>query len=365
MEEKDLIVIQRIEDEIAKINEKNSNIFFFVLDTKGNPSGSLEYIYKLALILKEDGYNVTMLYQKEENEEFVGVGEWLGEKYSSIEHADIASDEVSVSPSDILFIPEIFSNIMIQTKKLPCKRIVILQNYDYILEQMPLSAQWGDLGIMEAVTNTDVSASLVKEIFPYVKTTTIDPYIDNMYGTTDEPKQLIINIIAKDQNDINRIIKPFYWKYPMYKWVSFRDLRGFNKEAYSKYLNESAITIWVDDNTSFGYGALEAMKSGSIVIAKTTELAQKWMEQGDGVNLKNCCVWFDTFHESHRMIASVVRAWITDTVPTEIGESVKESLSMYSYENTRDSFVTYVNGVLENRKSEMQTLITTIKSKKS
>jgi hypothetical protein len=63
------------------------------------------------------------------------------------------------------------------------------------------------------------------------------------------------------------------------------------------------------------------------------------------------------------MIASVVRAWITDTVPTQIQEAVNESLSMYSYENTKESFITYVNGVLDNRKSEMQSLITTIKNK--
>lgn len=363
MEEKDLIVIDRIQTEIDKIDKKESKIYFFVLDTKGNPSGSLEYIYKLAMILHENGYKTVMLYQKEEKEEFVGVGDWLGIKYTELTHEDISSDEVSVSPSDILFIPEIFSNVMIQTKKLPCKRIVILQNYDYILEQMPISAQWGDLGMMEAVTNTDINASLVKEIFPYVKTTTIDPYIDDMYGTTDEPKKLIVNIIARNQEDINKIIKPFYWKYPMYKWVSFRDLRGFPKEQYSQLLREAALTIWVDENTSFGYGALEAMKSGSIVMAKTTELAQKWMEQGDGVNLKNCCVWFDTFHESHKMIASVVRAWITDNIPSEIGEAVNESLRLYSYEKTKNDFLTYINGVFEIRKKEMQSLITTIKSK--
>jgi hypothetical protein len=63
------------------------------------------------------------------------------------------------------------------------------------------------------------------------------------------------------------------------------------------------------------------------------------------------------------MIASVVRAWITDTIPTQIQEAVNESLSMYSYENTKESFITYINGVLDNRKSEMQSLITTIKNK--
>lgn len=363
MNEKNQVAIERIENEISKIDKKENNIYFFVLDTKGNPSGSLEYIYKLAKILHDKEYNVTMLYQLSQDEDFVGVGEWLGEEYSSLNHADISSNEVSVSPSDVLFIPEIFSNIMIQTKKLPCKRIALLQNYDYILEQMPIASQWGDLGIMEAMTNSDLNASLVKSIFPYVKTYTVNPYIDKIYGETNEPKKLIINIISNNQDDINKIIKPFYWKYPMYKWVSFRDLRGFPKEIYSKYLRESAITIWVDENTSFGYGALEAMKSGSIVIAKNTTLAQEWMETEDGVTLSNCCVWFETFHEVHKIIASVVRAWITDNVPSDISEAVAKSIEKYTYENTSEKLLTYIDGIFDSRKNEMKSLITQIKEK--
>lgn len=363
--EKDTIVLERIHNEIEKINKKESNIYFFVLDTKGNPSGSLAYIYNLALLLHNEGYKVSMLYQ--EQEEFVGVESWLGEKYASIPHYDISNGDVAVGASDILFIPEIFSNIMIQTKKLPCKRIVIMQNYDYVLEQMPMAAQWGDMGIMEAITNTDVNSELIKDIFPYVKTTTIDPFIDKMFGETKEPKQMIINIVAKDQRDINRIIKPFYWKYPMYKWVSFRDLRGFPKEHFAKLLREAAITIWVDEDTSFGYSALEAMKSGSLVIAKTTETTQKWMDwlNDSSAQLSDCCVWFDSFHQVHKIIASVVRAWITDSIPHEIADAAHESLNLYSEENTRQQLVTYVEGVLNNRREEMKSLITYINNKEN
>lgn len=360
MENKDLTAISRIEAEINKIANKESHIYFFVLDTKGNPSGSLEYIYKLAMILKENDYKVGMLYQ--EDDEFIGVGEWLGETYASLPHYDISKNEVSVSPSDILFIPEIFSNIMVQTKKLPCKRIVILQNYDFMLEQMPLSAQWGDLGVMEAVCNTDINADLIKDVFPYVKTNVIKPYIDPMFGTTSEPKKLIINIVSKDQSNINKIIKPFYWKYPMYKWISFRDLRGFPKELYAQYLRESCATIWVDDDTSFGYTPLEAMKSGSIVMAKTTNLTQEWMENPETRTLNDSCLWFDTFHEVHKMIASVIRAWITDNVPNEIFDAAKQSLSLYSKEQTTESWLKYIETVLTTRKEEMESLITHIKS---
>lgn len=364
MEEKDLLAISRIESEIEKIDKKENNIYFFVIDTKGVPSGSLEYIYRLAKIVNDAEYNVTMLYQLgEDGDEFVGVRDWLGNDFADLKHENISDENVSVSVSDVLFIPEIFSNIMIQTKKLPCKRIAIMQNYDYIVEQTPISSQWGDFGIMEAITNTDLNADLLKDIFPYVKTTTIDPYISEMFGETSEPKKMIINIVAKDQRDVTRIVKPFYWKYPMFKWVSFRDLRGFPKESFAQYLREGIATIWVDNSTSFGYSALEAMKSGSIVLAKTTDLAQKWMEDDENNSLNDSCIWFDTFHELHKMLATVVRAWITDRVPEKLKEESQKALNNYSYEKTKEKTLTYINGVLENRKEEMQSLITAIKGK--
>lgn len=364
MDEKVQTVISRINDEIAKIDKKTNKIYFFVIDTKGTPSGSLEYIYRLAKILKDENYDVTMLYQVEEGDEegFVGVADWLGEEFASLPHENIGDETVGVSPCDVLFIPEIFSNVMIQTKKLPCKRVAILQNYDYILEQTPIAAQWGDFGILDCVANTEINKGLLSEIFPYVKTSVVDPYISDIFGETNEPKKLIINIVTKDQRNINQIIKPFYWKYPSYKWVSFRDLRGFPKENFAQLLREGVATIWVDEDASFGYSALEAIKSGSIVLAKTTKLTQEWMENETKDNLNNACIWFDSFHDLHKIIASVVRSWITDRVPEELKEDGKKSLEKYSYENTKKSIVEYVDEISDKRKKEMEELILTIKT---
>ena len=369
MNKKEEKALKRVQAEIKKIEKKENNVFFFVLDTKGNPSGSLEYIYKLAMIAKNDGYKVAMLYQSaDKDDKFVGVKDWLGEDYANIPHYDIASDDVEITPSDILFIPEIFANVMNQTKKLPCKRIAILQNYDYLVEQMPFAAQWGDFGILDAITNTEHNAELLKDIFPYVKTKVITPYIDKMFGTTIKPKKMIVNIVASDQEDINRIIKPFYWKYPSFKWVSFRDLRGFSKEQFAESLRDAAITIWVDDKTSFGYSALEAMKSGSIVIAKIPEEPLKWMNEDseDKVGkLRNCCIWFDDFHEVQRAIASVVRSWITDKVPSTLFDEAKKVNELYPFETTQKEFSEYLNGIIENRKKEMEQLVSVVESKAS
>ena len=76
-------MLRVVEDNIQKMENKSFNVFFFVIDTKGNPSGSLEYIYRTALTLKELGYNVAMLHQEEE---FIGVRDWLGDAAADLPH---------------------------------------------------------------------------------------------------------------------------------------------------------------------------------------------------------------------------------------------------------------------------------------
>lgn len=367
MNKKEEKAVKRVKQEIEKIDKNDNKVYFFVLDTKGNPNGNLQYIYNLALILKNEGYNVGMLYQSlDKNDTFVGVKDWLGEEYANLPHYDIAKDEIDVGPSDIVFIPEIFANVMNQTKKLPCKRIAIFQNYDYLVEQMPFAVQWGDFGIMNAITNSNANAEILKDIFPYVKTTVIDPYIDKMFGTTSEPKKMIVNIVASDQEDINRIIKPFYWKYPSFKWVSFRDLRGFPKTEFAKALSEAAITVWVDSSSSFGYSALEAMKSGSIVIAKVPDSDLDWMKEeteNSVAKFGNCCIWFDDFRTIQKAIANVVRAWITDKIPSEIVKAEKKTSEKYPFENTKKEITDYVKGIIDERKKEMNELVNLVEKK--
>lgn len=361
MTDKDLKAVERIYEELEKIDKKENKIYFFVLDTKGNPSGSMEYIYKLALTLVENGYNVNMLHQ--EDEEFIGVGNWLGEKYANIPHYNISNGEVNVGVSDILFIPEIFATVMNQTQKLPCKRIAILQNMHFLTEFMPLSIQWGDYGIMECLTNSEQESSMLRELFPYVKTHVVPPFIDDeIFNEVDViTKDLIINIVSKDQSYINRIVKPFYWKYPSFKWVSFKELRGLAKEEFAKNLKNNCITIWIDNDSNFGYTPLEAMKCGSIVLAKLPEIVPDWALDEDG-KLKNDVIWFNSVQDLPRIIAKIVRSWTTDNYPSDFKEGYKETLSKFNKSVFTEKLLTFVGNVLEDRKKELNNIVSTIKS---
>lgn len=351
-------ILENIKTEIEKIDKKENRLYFFVIDTKGAPSGSLEYIYNLALILKDEGYNVSMLHTEDE---FVGVESWLGKEYSELPHFNVNKGDVGTSPSDILFIPEIFSQVMNQTRNLPCKRVAILQNYDYIVEQMPYSAQWGDFGILEGITNSDYQANKLHEVFPYVNLTKVSPFVSDMFGTTEEPKRMTINLVCKDQSDIKKIVKPFYWKYPMFKWVSFKELRNLPKEDFSKALRDAAITIVVDDTASVCYSALEAMKSGSIVMCKIPSSDLDWAKS-ENDTMPNCCVWFNDFSVLHKQIASVVRSWITDNVPTVLKEESDKILSTLTKDNTKKQILDFVNNILKKRKKDMEELMTQVNS---
>lgn len=349
--------IKKIGAEIEKIGNKTNKLMFYVLDTEGYASGSLAYEYQLAKIAKDAGYNVSMIYQSEEKDDkFVGVGGWLGDEYASIPHYDIRKDEIEINASDILFIPEIFSQVMNQTKKLPCKRIAIMQNFDYILSQTPYSAQWGDYGIVDAISNTEENKNLLNSIFPYVKTTVIDPYIDKMFGETKKPKKCIVNIVAHNQDDVTRIVKPFYWKFPLMKWVSFADLRSMNKAKFSEALRDGFLTIWVDENASFGYSPIEAMKCGNVVFAILPKETKKWMLDENGKELNKSCFWFDNINMMHDKIATLVRGFITDNIPNSIYEEQESVKNMYTEENTKKQFIEYIESVLEERKKTLEEL---------
>lgn len=350
--EKIALMKARVEEQISKIDNKDFTLYFYVIDTKGVPSGSLSYIYDIAFGLKEMGYNVGMMHNEED---FIGVEEWLGKEYAELPHFNVEKSSIDVSPSDILFIPEVYSNVMTATKKLPCLRVAILQSFDRLTEFIPFGAAWGDLGIFKAITTTESSAKRLKAYFPYVNADVISPKISKVFTNDEGMKKLIVNVVTKEPSDVNKIVKPFFWQYPMYKWVAFRDLRGLSREEFSKALQEAAITVWVDDTTDFGYIPLEAMKCGSIVVGKVPNVMPEWMlENGDDYqDLSGAGIWVENLASLPSVLASVIRTWTMDEIPEDIYDSAKELVSKYTNsKQLQDIKKSIVDGLINGRRSE-------------
>ena len=238
--------IELLEKEIEKINNKESKVYFFVYDTKGAPNGSLAYIYEIAFQLKEMGYDVRML---QADKDFVGVESWLGEKYSNLPHFNIEKDITSVSASDVLIIPEIATSVMSKTKDLPCKRVVLIQNLSYLTDTIPMGASFSDLKINECITTSNRMADKIQKLFPYMRTSVIRPSIpDYFYTRKDEPRKPIVYIVSNDTKAVDSIIKPFYWKYPIYYLENQKPFQAVRDNALKLpvlWLRNQLLSFWM------------------------------------------------------------------------------------------------------------------------
>lgn len=351
--------VDNLNKEMEKLETNKFKFYFFVIDTKGVPNGSLAYIYETAMHLKNKGYDVAMLHSEKE---FIGVGSWLGEEYAKLRHFNIENDGVRISPSDFLIIPELYSNVMYQTKKLPCKRIALLQNYNYLTEIIQPGASWGDYGIIDCITTTPKLEKHIKEVFPYLRANVVRPSIIDKFTYSGKPKKLFINLVTKSQSDTNRIVKEFFWRYPTYKWIAFRDIRGLNQDDLASALDEAFATVWVDERTDFGYSALQAMKAGNIVIGKIPEDEPDWMlENGE---LKDCGVWFYKFNDVYDIISGVVEAFMNDKLPEVLFTNMEDTIKYYDLENqASDIEMVYIDGFVEKRKEEITTALSLAKDK--
>lgn len=383
MNDTDKKAIERIDEAIAKLENNNFTFYFFVVDCKNVPNGNMQYIYQLAKTLNDKNFNVKMLYQLEneysqseidelnrkekpidDRRVFTGVGEWLGEEYMKLKHLNISKEEWKVSPADFLFIPEVFSSLMKQTYqyKAPCKRIVVLHNYDYITEFIPFNDEWGTYGIHDVISNTEQQGKMIENIFPYVKYKTLNPYIPEIFRKPIKPKKLIVNIISKKTEDVNRIMKQFYWKYPMYKFVSFRDLRGYPKETFAKYLQESAITVWIDNETPFGYSAIEAIRTGNIVVGKIPEHMLEWMSDENG--LLDNGVWTYDINLIPDVLSRVLGSWMQDNVPQILYDNMEKLNNLYTYSEYDKNVDKIIGEYIDERINEFKEIKNLIINKK-
>ncbi len=352
-------MIKVSEENISRLENKDFNFFFYVLDTKGNPSSALEYIYQTALCLKNLGYNVTMLHNEKE---FIGVGEWMGAEYAEIKHANIEKENVMISASDFLFIPEIFANVMMQTAKLPCKRVLLVQNANNITEFMPVSQSFEGLGISDAIVTTEAQALKLDDWFGTLRTHIVNPSIRSMYEPGVEPRKLLVNVVAKEQSDVNMIVKPFYWKNPIYKFISFRDLRGMSQETFATALKEAAITIWVDDKTPFGYTLLEAIKCGGLVFAKVPTEPTEWMIGEDGI--VDGPIWFETLDDLAEVLPSAIRSWTLDQIPQD-AYKYEDFLNKYTEEEQKKQIEkVYIDEIVGKRLADFKEVLSDLNNGK-
>ena len=347
--------ISKIKTSIENLKEKKSRIYFLVQDTKGNAKASMAYIYRLALTLKNNGYNSIILHEKAD---YTGVSTWLGEEYmENLPHKPIEGENLEVSPEDLIIIPELFGFVMSQLTKMPCGKIVLCQAYDHILETLQPGATWTQLGFLKCIITSDYQKDLVEGLMRNISFDILQPYISETFEKQILPPNPIIAIHSREQRESINIIKSFYIKYPQYRWVTFRDMRWLSEQEFASVLKDSFLSVWIDETSSYGTFPLESMKVGVPVIGLTPNLVPTWMNENNGVWVNNKIQILD-------FIADFLQNWLEDNVKqdlyTEMIKTVENLPSKTDFETkTVELFSGYINTRATSFEEQLSKLETT------
>jgi len=311
-------VKQLIKDSIQGLKEKKFRIFFFVMDTKGNVVASLANIYEHARILRQLGYDAQILHEKSD---YMSVAPILGDEYADIPHVSADNQQLKVNSQDFIIIPEIFANVMEQTSKLPSKRIVFLQSYDYIFEMLLPGKNWVEYGITDVITTTQKQKEYVEDLF-----------------------------LNRVRAEVVKVYKKFYLKYPHLKWVSFRDMRGLPRETFASSLAECCLAIWMDDIASFGTFPVEAMKCNVPVLGLVPNMVPEWMADKNGL-------WTHDPLAISDLAANYFQAWLEDSEPQEIFEEMAKLKNAYTIEQQTEKVKEVYDRIVENRINELKSTL--------
>jgi len=355
--------INEVKSTIDKLDKKDFTMYFFTLDTKGNPSAGIANIYEHVKTLNELGFKAVILHEKNDykfeiDQDGQGLSDWLGAEYSALPHMSIESQQLKVGPSDFIIIPEIFSNIMDQVKGFPCKKIVFSQNYDYLLELLNLGKRWNvDYGFNDVITTSNKQADYVKSLFPSINTHVVPVSIPSYFVESEKPKVPVISIVTRNPGDAAKIAKSFCLQYPIYKWVTFRELRGLPRKEFATELGKSCLAVWIDDQAGFGTFPLEAMECNTPIIGKIPNMVPEWMESKDEAGnstVKNNGVWTNTTLNIPELIATYLKVWFEDSLPEDLLTSMKESAGKYTEENQKTVLTSVYTNIQENRINELK-----------
>jgi biopolymer transport protein ExbD len=312
--------IEKLERSINNMKEKKARIYFIVQDTKGNAKASIRYIYQMAMALKKDGYNSIMLHEKPE---YHGVSDWLSEEYMTIEHRAIEGTSLEVSPEDLIIIPEIYGFIMDQITKLPCGKIVLSQAFDHIFETLQPGQTWAQLGFYKCITTSNKQKELIESVMRNISVDVIEPSISNEFTKNQYPPKTIVNIHTRDHRDTTNLIKTFYAKFPQYRWITFRDLRGLSEVEFAEAMKDSFISIWIDQTSSFGTFPLESMKMGIPVLGLVPDVVPSWMNEDNGLWVNNKTIIVD-------VLSDFIQNWLEDNLNPELFFNMDKTMETIS-----------------------------------
>lgn len=357
---------EKIKTSLDRISNKKSKFIFCVPESQ-NPVASVYEIYFHASVVKNMGYEVIIMTEKGDYVPPI----WIEKELTAHKHMSMADPKLTVGPEDIMVIPEVFSNIMEQTKKLPCMRIGLLQSADYMLNGLIPGTDWKSFGINDIITTSQTLKEWVETYYGNDKFN-IKIYnigIPEYFEKSKLPQKPIMSVIGRNANEISKLVKLFFSKYPQYTWLTFDPMvtkskppQAMRRVDFAKRLQGNFAAVWVDRISSFGTFPLECMKSGTIPICLKPDIMPEYMieRNENGVPIKaveGAGVWTDNYYDLPILIGEILVKFLDDSITPALYESMDKVSAKYTQEGSEKTLAEIYTNFINQRVSLLESAI--------
>jgi len=347
-EQAELEKIEKIKISLDKLINKKSK-FLFVVPESQSPVASVYEMYFHASVVKNLGYEVIIMVEKGD---YV-VPAWIEKELTDHKHMSMADPKLTVGPEDVMVIPEVYSNVMEQTKNLPCLRVGLLQSVDYMTSSLIPGTDWTSFGIHDVITTSQTLKEWLETFYGLgkfnIKTYNIG--IPEYFERTDVPQKPVISVIGRNANEISKFVKLFFSKYPQYNWVTFDPMvtkskppQPMRRVDFAKRLQGNFAAIWIDRIASFGTFPLECMKSGTIPICLKPDIMPEYMIERDenGVGIKaveGAGVWTENYYDLPVLAGDVLIKFLDDNISPELYDAMEKVASKYNQSDSETRLI--------------------------
>ncbi len=344
--------IEKLESSLSRISNKENVIYFLTYDTKNNARAAVKNIYDMALALKESGRVVKILV---EDKTYTGVDGWLGDKYNSLEVVSIKEDKVEIKVEDVIVVPEYYSNVLPQLSNIKSVKVMLVQQKDYIFETLPIGSRWSDYGFDKCITTSESSKKYILDYFPESLVHLIPPFIGDNFQPTDKPIKPYVAISCRDRLIHRKLISEFYIKYPQLRWITFRDMVQMSYDEFADNLKECMVSLWVDDESTFGTFPLESMKCGVPVVGKIPNTEPDWLTENG--------LWTYDVNKLVEILGTFILAWLEGVeLTSEVKEKMRETVVPYTKETHNNNTLSIFNSLISIREDSIKKAIEKVKA---
>jgi len=362
----DVEKLAKLNASLVKIRNKESKMLFCITESQ-NPVASIYEIYFQATTLKKAGYDVTIITEKDD----YLIPNWIERELTDFTHVSMNKINMPIGPEDVLIVPEVFTNVMEQTKDLPCIRITLLQSIDYLVNSLLVGMDLFNFEVQNILTTSNTLKNLYEEFYGKNRYN-IKKYnigIPDYFTKQEKPQKPIVSIIGRNNNEITKIVKLFYAKYPQYSWINFDTMitqskppMPLNRIDFAERLKGNFAAVWVDRISSFGTFPLECMKSGVIPIAVKPDLTPEYLietdENGDIKYKNNSGVWTTDIYAIPILLGDIITKFLDDSIGTAVYEKMDEIVSEYTPEISASQILVAYESFLNERAEIFEKIIT-------